>query len=108
MYSDRRGNGPKPPRTKPSGQPPPRELRQPAPVKTYVCMHVLLKIGCPRCETYFRGVPRCVTKCGRGSQLVKNNVTYFMDDPIGTLASPESEVRGHNMIFSSPPLPRIF
>ena len=27
------------------------------------------------------GVPRCVTKCdrGRGSKLVQNSVTYFMD-----------------------------
>src|SRR6218665_3982304 len=34
-------------------------------------MHVLLRIGWPRCVTYFRGVPRCVTKCdsGRGVKI---------------------------------------
>ena len=33
--------------------------------------------------TYFRGVPRCVTKCGRGreSKLVQHSMTYFMDGP---------------------------
>jgi len=29
-------------------------------------MHALLKIGSPRCVTYFGGVPRCVT--GGGGQ----------------------------------------
>jgi len=38
-------------------------------------------MGGPRCVTYFRGVPGCVTKCdrGRGSKLAKYSVTYFMD-----------------------------
>ena len=40
--------------------------------------------GGPRCVTYFGGVPRCVTKCDRerGSKLVQNSVTYFMDGPL--------------------------
>src|SRR6218665_3258284 len=39
--------------------------------------------GCPRCVTYFWGVPGCVTKCdrGRGSKLAKNSMTYFMYGP---------------------------
>ena len=39
--------------------------------------------GGPRCVTYFRGVPGCVTKCDgeRGSKLAKNSMTYFMDGP---------------------------
>ena len=62
----------------------PHELRQ-TPCKD-VFMHVLLKIGSPRCVTYFREVPRCVTKCDRGrvSKLVQNSVTYFMDGPYFT------------------------
>jgi len=41
-------------------------------------MHVLLKIGGPRCVT---SATLCVAKCdsGRGSKFVKNSVTYFMD-----------------------------
>ena len=73
MYYDRRGTDKtfqtKKTRTKLPEQKA-RELRK-TPVKTYVYMHVLLKIGRgPRCVTYFRGVRRCVTKCdmGEGSQ----------------------------------------
>src|SRR6218665_3360008 len=94
MYYDRRGTdknhpGQNLPDRKDTGQNSQnknsRELRQ-TPVKTYVrlCMHVLLKFQGPRCVTYFmRGVSRCVTKCdrGRGSKLVQNSVTYFMDGP---------------------------
>jgi len=54
------------PRTKLPEQKTPRTNTNP-PVKTYVCMHVLLKMGGgPRRVTYFKGVPRCVTKCDRG------------------------------------------
>src|SRR6218665_1713736 len=72
-------------RTKHPGHEPPRTKTN-LPVKTYVCMHVLLNIRgwFPRCVTYFRGVPRCVTMCDRGkgeSKLVRNSVTYFMDGP---------------------------
>ena len=64
------------PRTKPSRQEPPRTKTN-VPIKTYVCMHVLLKMG----------VPRCVTMCDRkrGSKLVQNCVTYFMDGPFGLM-----------------------
>jgi len=41
--------------------------------------------GVFRDVTYFMGgIPKCVTKCDRGSgasKLAKNNVTYFMDGP---------------------------
>jgi len=35
--------------------------------------------------TYFRVDPKCVIKCdkGRGSNLDKNSVTYFMDGSMG-------------------------
>ena len=49
MYSDRRGDGQIPLRTKPSRQKPPRKepprTKTNHPVKTYVCMHILLKLG---------------------------------------------------------------
>src|SRR6218665_1358651 len=47
----------------------------------YACT---LNIGDPSGVTYFRGVPRCVTKCdrGRGSKLVQNGVTFFMGGPL--------------------------
>ena len=37
------------------------------------------------CDVRFWGIPVCVTKCdrGRGSKLTKNNVTYFMEGPLG-------------------------
>src|SRR6218665_2908536 len=43
----------------------------------------LLKIGggSEMCDVLL-GVPRCVTKCDRGSKLAKNSVTYFMDGPL--------------------------
>ena len=64
-----------------SGQIPPRtikrELVQGAFVQDFVLG--LLKIGGPRCVTYFWGaVPGCVTG---GSKLAKNSVAYFMDGP---------------------------
>ena len=34
----------------------------------------------PRSVTYFGG-PRFVTVCDRGSKIIKNSVTYFMDGP---------------------------
>src|SRR6218665_2900511 len=91
MYSDGRGNGQKPLRTKPSrrmtpdkppGQNPPEQLREFV-EEVFVRVFVLgrLKNGGPRCVTHFWGIPGCVTKCdrGRGSKLAKNSVTYFMD-----------------------------
>src|SRR6218665_116614 len=81
-------------------------------------LFVLLIIeGGSRCVTYFRGVPRCVTKCDRGaSKLVKNSVTYFMDGPLFQLSYPDSTTRTHDLeqrllplhhgVFSaSPPSP---
>src|SRR6218665_518907 len=105
MYSGRKGNGQKPPRTKPTRQKPPDKTPQTRtprtktnlPVKTYVCMHVLLKTrgGVSRCVTYFGGVPRCVAMCdrGRGSKLVQNSVMYFMDGP-SAVSSVSSEGAG--------------
>src|SRR6218665_381465 len=96
MYPDRRGGQTKttPNKTFQAKTP---QTKTNLPVKTYVCMHVLLKIvvGVPRCVTYFRGVPRCVTKCdrGRGSKLVQNSVTYmyFMDGPSSFTCIPASD-----------------
>src|SRR6218665_1405433 len=36
------------------------------------------------CDVLYGGSAMCVTKCdrGRGSKLVKNSVTYFMDGPL--------------------------
>src|SRR6218665_86663 len=79
MYSDRRGNGQKPPRspdktfqtkyplTKPPGKNPREQLRQNLYKGLLSGFFVLglLKIGGPRCVTFFRGVPGCVTKCDR-------------------------------------------
>src|SRR6218665_1839414 len=89
MYSDRRGYGQKPPRTKPSRQKTPgqrpsrtieREFVQGAFVRIF-CTRPTKNRGVPRCVTYFWGVPGCVTKCdgGGGSKLAKNCVTHFMD-----------------------------
>src|SRR6218665_121651 len=77
MYSDRRGNGQKPPRTKPSRQKTPhtkfprtteREFVQGAFVRVF-CTRPTKNRGGPRCVTYFLGVPGCVTKGDRGRGL---------------------------------------
>src|SRR6218665_3688147 len=74
MHSDRRGNGQKAPRTKPSRQktkPPDKNPREKLRENLYrellsgFFVLSLLKIGGPRCVTYFWGVPGCVTKCNR-------------------------------------------
>jgi len=75
MYSDRKGNGQKPPRIKPSRQKTPwqkpsdknpreqlRENLYRGLLSGFLVLG-LLKIGGPRCVTYFWGVPGCVTKC---------------------------------------------
>src|SRR6218665_2013138 len=95
MYCDRRGNGQKPTRTKPSGQKPTRtiEIEFVQGLLSGIFVLGLLKMGGgPRCVTYFRGVPGCVTKYdrGRGSKLAKNSVTYFMDGPFGNRSFPSS------------------
>ena len=75
MTSDRRGRG-----TNKTLQKKPREqLREILYMGFCPALFVLLKIG----VTHFKGVPRCVTKCGRGreSKLVNNSVTYFVDGP---------------------------
>src|SRR6218665_1319906 len=88
MYCDRRGNGQKPTPTNPPGQKPLRTIEIEFVQETFVrdfCTRPTKNRGegGPRCVTYFRGVPGCVTKCdrGRGSKLAKNSVTYFMDGP---------------------------
>src|SRR6218665_663129 len=97
MYCGKRRNGQKTPRTKFSRQKnpghtphegvcpvcPSRTKTRP-PVKTYVCLHVLLKTGWSEmCDVQSRTLLwRCVTKCDRGkgaSKLVQNSVTYLMD-----------------------------
>ena|SRR6218665_628035 len=96
MYSDRRGNGQKPPRTKPSNQ---KSLGQnprtkaPANNSERNCTGGLCPAFCTMptknrersemCDVLW-GIPGCVTKCDRWrvSKLTKNSVTYFMDGPI--------------------------
>src|SRR6218665_3447702 len=82
MYSDRRGNGQKPPRTKPSRQEPLRTIAREFVQGLLSGFFVLglIKWGSPRYVTYLWGVPGCVTKCDRGRELklAKNSVTYFM------------------------------
>src|SRR6218665_3370102 len=69
------------------GQKPPRTSEIEFVQRTFSGIFVLdlLKIGGgPRCVTYFRGVPGCVTKCDRGEggqNWPKYSVTYFMDVP---------------------------
>src|SRR6218665_3665650 len=88
MYSDRRGNGQKPTRTKPPRQKPPRtiEIEFVPGLLSGIFVLGLLKsgVGGPRCVTYFRGVPGCVTKCDRGRRVKigQNSVTYFIDGPL--------------------------
>src|SRR6218665_2633782 len=95
MYSDRRGNGQKPPRTKPSrqktpdktpGQKPPRTTEREFVQRAFVRVFVLglLKIRggeSEMCGVLLGDVPGCVTKWDRGggSKLAKYSVTYFMD-----------------------------
>ena len=79
----------KPTRTKPPGQKPPRTIEIEFVQGTFVldfCTRPTKNRRGPRCVTYFRRVPGCVTKCdrGRGSKLAKNSVTYFMDGPEGS------------------------
>src|SRR6218665_1425793 len=85
MYSDRRGNGQKAPRTKPPGQKPREQLRENSYMGLLSGFFVLglLKIGGSEMCDVRLGVPGCVTKCdrGRGSKLAKNSMTYFMDGP---------------------------
>src|SRR6218665_2734807 len=98
MYSDRRGNGQKPPRTKPSREKTPGQNQQDKKTREQLRENLywwllywffvlgLLKIGgSPKYVTYFwEGVPECVRRCDRGrvgSKLANNSVTYFMDGP---------------------------
>ena len=101
MYSDRRGNGQKPPWTKPSSQktpgwnPPEKNPREQLRENLYrgllsgflVLGQVgLLKIGGFEMCDVLLGVPGCVTKCDRGEgrlKLAKNSMTYLMDGPFG-------------------------
>src|SRR6218665_1169661 len=86
MYCDRRGERTKTNPDKPPGQKPPQTIEIKFVQRTFVrdlCTRPTKNRGAgPRCVTYFRGVPGCVTKCDRGergSKLAKNSVTYFMD-----------------------------
>src|SRR6218665_103240 len=81
------------PLTKPPGQKPPRTIEIEFVPGTFVrdfCTRPTKNRG-PRCVTYFRGIPGCVTKCDRrerGSKLAKNSVTYFMDGPLLDMVKP--------------------
>jgi len=82
MYSDRRGNGQKPPRTKPPGQKPREQLRENLYMGLLSGFFVLglLKIGGFRDVWRTFGGPRDVWQSVTGgSKLAKNSVTYFMD-----------------------------
>ena len=68
MYCYRRGNGQKPPRTKPSGQKPSRTIEREFVRGAFVRIFFTRPTknrGALRCVTYFWGVPGCVTKCDR-------------------------------------------
>src|SRR6218665_3744941 len=95
MYSDRRGNGQKPPWAKPSRQKTPlqntphknpceqlRENLYRGLLSGFSCTRPTKNWGSDMCDVLL-GVPGCVAKCdtGRGSKLAKNSVTYFMDGP---------------------------
>src|SRR6218665_1111497 len=85
MFSDRRGNRPKPLDKNPSEQL--RENLYMGLLSGFFVLDLLKVGGCPRCVTYFRGVSGCVTKCDREercAKLAKNSVTYFMDGPLQT------------------------
>src|SRR6218665_88876 len=97
MYSDRRRYGQKPPRTKsyrqknPGQKSPDKSPREQLRENLYrgflsgFFVLGLLKIGgSEMCDILLGGFRGCVTKCdrGRGSKLAKNNMTYFMDDPL--------------------------
>src|SRR6218665_3860250 len=57
-----------------------REFVQGAFVRVF-CTRPTKNRGSEMCDVF--GGPECVTKCdrGRGSNLAKNSVTYFMDGP---------------------------
>src|SRR6218665_1705054 len=61
-----------------------REFVQGACVRVFVLGLLKIEGGGPRCVTYFRGVPGCVTKCDReeGVKIGQKSVTYFMDGPL--------------------------
>src|SRR6218665_3769837 len=75
-YSDRRGNGEKLPRTKPSRQNP--RTKTPRTIERDFCTGGFVRT---LCTTKNRGGPRCVTYFKGG---VKNSATYFMDGPQGS------------------------
>src|SRR6218665_3996863 len=103
MYSDRRGNGQKPPRTKPSRQKTSDKHpghKPPLTIEIEFVQRVLVRIFCtrptkmggPRCMAYFSGVPGCVTKCdrGRGQNWPKIAVRSFWAAPKCELTFPTS------------------
>src|SRR6218665_2557900 len=98
MYSDRKGNGQKSPRTKTTRQKTLYKIprtKPPAKNGERICTAGFCPGFCTR-PTKNRGgskmcdvlleIPGCVTKCDRegggGSKLAKNSVTYFMEGPL--------------------------
>src|SRR6218665_1934080 len=97
MYSDRRGNGQKPPRTKsfqtkdPLTKAPDKSPREQLRENLYrgllsglFVLGLLKKSGGSEMCDVLLGGPGCVTKGdrGRGSKLAQNSVTYFMNGPL--------------------------
>src|SRR6218665_1315408 len=95
MYSDRRGYGQKPPRTKPSrqktlGQKPWRTIEREFVQWAFVRIFVLglLKIGGSEMCDILLGVPGCVTKCDRGVKIgQKYRDVLYGQPPEGNISS---------------------
>src|SRR6218665_1644357 len=90
MYCDRRGDGQKPTRTKPSGQKPPRTIEIEFVQRTFVqdfCTRPTKNRGSEIGDVLSGGPGMCdnVRQGGVGSKLAKNSVTYFMDGPYGAV-----------------------
>src|SRR6218665_2285620 len=90
MYFDRRGNGQKPPRTKPfrqktPGQNPREQLTEnlyKGLLSGFFTRPTKNRAGGPRCVTYILGGGLGMCDRGEGSRvskLAKNSVTYFND-----------------------------
>src|SRR6218665_744979 len=105
MYSDRRGNGQKPPRTKPPGQRPRKQLRENLYMGLLSGFFVLglLKIGgSEMCDVLLGGSRDvCQSVTGAvGSKLAKNSMKYFMDGPDGNSVMIPVKSISHKMSFS--------
>src|SRR6218665_17736 len=96
MYSDRSGNGQKPPRANLPDKKPPDKTPEQKPPRTierefvqgaFVCFFCTRPKkngeGSEMCDVLLGGPRMCDKVCqGGGSKLAKNSVTYFMDGPL--------------------------